>query len=1505
MAGPSHPRSVYAQYKQHTSYVASWLAQTAKKCGYPKDLLSELEDASSAAPSEPAPEAATLEPKPKSKNKKKKKKKKSPAGAQQAGTKKYTVAVKEFIPLAHFISTSKNSAAVVPDVFVSSLHHVIKLRKSFSDQLAAHRSRVDKVADDTHSYFVGILEQVRDVLKPLMTPAAAKVDITLSNKFEGLSIDEPSKAFLDAPDIVRPEGGFEYEVEDAISDAEAIFVCNLLWWDLLVIRMRVKGLWERWARGELELPVAAVTSNAAFDLARHIINDALPMLDSREGGFYAVLKKHNLMVWETVLMEPEEWLEDLGIQGMPTEPEFRYAVSHWSYMNAYNILAEVLPTLPKTGPAIGPVLPCDPVCEISKGLPAYDKDYDILKNVFSDFMVVHEHVGARSDRPSNNGEEWPHVIEDNLLRGLKETLATRKIPFYFVFASQVLLDMHHIRRKSVRKAKDQMLDILERIVDMFDEHRCVHANTGTFDRVEDFDYNFRESVVGIDFVLEDPIYHARLKLQKKTAGRAAGKSTKETLEKHRLFALDPIWSGLIVYMYQMVTYRTGLHLANTTRSVVAALHMYNALQSEDLIDSPWVDMENAKQFFDSEAFFVGKVPTDRLGYAKNIFLQLGLSITSVMDPEKTRGNKKPQLLQGGQKRMIPNGYGLPGWYAFFDRYVQNKGKTGPESWTAEDLDRIADACEVQREKRLDRLVRKGRITDEKILGYQKSRDSEKKRKDDDLPRQIGDLIEDIADALHDEYPQFSFPMVVLHAKAFWTMTMIRNDCEPTVGEVMGPNDRTLKDLLAPTIAAGVLQAYAISEEGPKLMQKVIEAFDDLLFGELFRTRADKIPVYEFQFGDDLKEHVMRRRQDDWINATHILKAAGFDKPARTRILEREVQKEKHEKIQGGYGKYQGTWIPLEKGVALAQRNNIYDRLQPIFEYTPGDQSPPPAPRHTSKPKAPKKPAVPKWPAASFQQPPPAPAPTHSLQGVSQPEEYEVGDSLMNDDDTPDNLTIASASYMGEDDRYDMIHSTGHRKRKREDLQDVIQQTHAVYGDELLDYFLLSRNEKPAYRPEPPTNFQPNWVIDSEEHTALHWASAMGDVDVIKQLRRFGAALTVQNVRGETPFMRSVNFTNCYEKKTFPDVLKELFDTVDARDHSGCTVIHHAAVMKNGRVTSHSCSRYYLDNILNLLLETHEPAYVQRLIDVQDNEGNTALHLAAQRNARKCIRALLGRQASTNIPNHEGVRAEDLIAQLNASKKERNPQRSSSPFAPDSQRHVSFRDALPEHSTKSPSKKLNLVSFSSEAANTVQARIMPLVQEKLQDLGVSYDEEIREKDEAEKEAHRILTNTQQELIAVRHQMADLEVQLENDESAARIMGEANLAKHQVVSLITHQNRLHVQQAVDQELSMLNGDVDEATYEDRLALAKQLQTVVMEQRQSENDYVEALSMVGTGENIDKYRRLLRKCLDPADAENLDDNLDNLIEMMEEDRELPDGDDSANILEPGIGIGIGVGI
>ncbi|PHH71771.1 hypothetical protein CDD80_4998 [Ophiocordyceps camponoti-rufipedis] len=690
-----------------------------------------------------------------------------------------------------------------------------------------------------------------------------------------------------------------------------------------------------------------------------------------------------------------------------------------------------------------------------------------------------------------------------------------------------------------------------------------------------------------------------------------------------------------------------------------------------------------------------------------------------------------------------------------------------------------------------------------------------------------------------------------------------------------------------------------------------------------------IPVYEFQFGEDLKEHVMRRRRDDWINATHILKAAGFDKPARTRILERDVQKDVHEKIQGGYGKYQGTWIPLEAGEQLAQRHSIYDRLRPIFQYTPGNESPPPAPRHATKPKAFKtRPpsSGPKWAAPSKALPStavmqPAPPPLASSTSALVHDDFDNGSAVLGDEDTPDNLTVASASYMADDDRYDM--STMSRKRKREEhLQDLTEQQHAVYGDELLDYFLLSRNEQPAVKPEPPANFQPNWLIDAENHTALHWASAMGDVDVIKQLKRFNANVAVKNMRGETPLMRSVNFTNCYEKQSFPAVIKELFDTVDARDNSGCTVIHHAAVMKNGRVFSPSCSRYYLDNMLNRLQETLEPGAFQQLLDVQDKDGNTALHLAAQRNARKCIRALLGRNASTDLANNDGVRAEDLIMELNAAKKERGPQRSSSPFAPDSHRHASFRDALGDgnnnnklsSSSASSRKALGVpgsalmattatttTAFQSAAARTVQTRITPLVVDKFHDLAKSYDGEWHEKHAAETEARRILANTQSELAAAHRQMAELESQLEPDEVAAKMNNEANVAKHQVLSLITHQNRLHIQQAVDGELNKAGPTQDEP-YEERLALARQLSQMVADQRQAEMDYVDALSLVGTDDKIDKYRKLLMRCLDPKDGDCLDSNLDALIDMMEEERDPGEVSGGSGAPEP-LDVAVGV--
>ncbi len=73
------------------------------------------------------------------------------------------------------------------------------------------------------------------------------------------------------------------------------------------------------------------------------------------------------------------------------------------------------------------------------------------------------------------------------------------------------------------------------------------------------------------------------------------------------------------------------------------------------------------------------------------------------------------------------------------------------------------------------------------------------------------------------------------------------------------------------------------------------------------------------------------------------------------------------------------------------------------------------------------------------------------------------------------------------------------------------------------------------------------------------------------------------------------------------------------------------------------------------------------------------------------------------------------------------------------------------------------------------------------------------------------------------------------------------------------------------------------------------MLTEQRLAEAEYVDALSMVGVGDKIEKYKKLLKRCLDPKDGESFDNNLDSIIELMEEERVRPDRDGPAPAAEP----------
>jgi hypothetical protein len=78
-------------------------------------------------------------------------------------------------------------------------------------------------------------------------------------------------------------------------------------------------------------------------------------------------------------------------------------------------------------------------------------------------------------------------------------------------------------------------------------------------------------------------------------------------------------------------------------------------------------------------------------------------------------------------------------------------------------------------------------------------------------------------------------------------------------------------------------------------------------------------------------NIMRRQSDGWLNATQILKVANVEKAKRTKVLDRLIGTALHEKVQGGYAGYQGTWIPFEQGLEFAREYRVDHLLKPLSD----------------------------------------------------------------------------------------------------------------------------------------------------------------------------------------------------------------------------------------------------------------------------------------------------------------------------------------------------------------------------------------------------------------------------------------------------------------------------------------------------------------------------------------------------------------------------------------------
>ncbi|KAH8809014.1 hypothetical protein F5884DRAFT_677166 [Xylogone sp. PMI_703] len=575
-------------------------------------------------------------------------------------------------------------------------------------------------------------------------------------------------------------------------------------------------------------------------------------------------------------------------------------------------------------------------------------------------------------------------------------------------------------------------------------------------------------------------------------------------------------------------------------------------------------------------------------------------------------------------------------------------------------------------------------------------------------------------------------------------------------------DQDSNSLLSPDISFAMSQG---SQGNSLMMQpRPISQYDG---GSFVRHRDVAPQIYSAVYsGVDVYEMevngiaVMRRRKDSWLNATQILKVAGIEKGKRTKVLEKEILIGEHEKVQGGYGKYQGTWIKFDRGLEFCRQYGVEELLRPLLTYDMGQDGGVAGrggidtPTKEQAMAAQRKRlynnsgsdlrangqsgtffknisttashAVAAISKARFDSPGPrvrnsnsARPPSFSRQSSQQLGSQESG--FPGGSQQSVQSFVSADNFSGVNGQQDSAYATQQsgphfshqretsrdgdfqeppRKRIRSSptLNEMQQSMNEGYYDlSMREASPTEPNESFVYHqpdmvanegspiPVPPlpmpaspsdlskkallmslfmdpsrTDFSNHEVfrtlspqdldmpIDPSAHTALHWASTLARLSLVKTLIAHGASIFRVNRGGETALMRACVVTNNLDVGGFPDLLELLGPTIELRDSRGRTVLHHIAITSAVKGRSQA-SKYYLESLLEFVVRKGSAPssqqslqdglrsmgigrFISEIVNLQDKSGDTALNIAARIGNRSIISQLIEVGADPSISN---------------------------------------------------------------------------------------------------------------------------------------------------------------------------------------------------------------------------------------------------------------------------------
>ena len=280
------------------------------------------------------------------------------------------------------------------------------------------------------------------------------------------------------------------------------------------------------------------------------------------------------------------------------------------------------------------------------------------------------------------------------------------------------------------------------------------------------------------------------------------------------------------------------------------------------------------------------------------------------------------------------------------------------------------------------------------------------------------------------------------------------------------------------------------------------------------------------------------------------------------------------------------------------------------------------------------------------------------------------------------------------------------------------------------------------------------AIDDDGHTPLHWAAAMGRIRIVKLVLSAGADIYKVNSTGQTALMRSVMFANNYDVRKFPELYELLHRSTLNIDHSNRTVFHHIVDIAMTKGKTHA-ARYYMETVLNRLSDY--PKELMDIVNFQDEDGETALTLAARCRSKRLVKLLLDHGADPKIQNRDGKTTEDYILE--------DERFRASPILPSRASSMSFRNAqaaypptgVPNNYAFAPANGDRAPLHHSSTAQRASTKCVNEMADMLDSLATSFDSELREKERSMNQANALLANIQGEILESQRAVTHLQNQ----------------------------------------------------------------------------------------------------------------------------------------------------